>query len=125
MCLARTDLIPFAIASGILSWAVQSCLDWQRKGLAEPDEVLAATRAYRSSMDVLADFLNDCCLIDRKAEVSNPELGKAYQAWCSDNGEKPLSARGLSLALKERGFLQVQAGSNRTRTWQGIGLLNR
>ncbi|PLS83054.1 MAG: hypothetical protein CYG60_22800, partial [Actinobacteria bacterium] len=30
---------------GILAWAVRGCLDWQRDGLAEPEEVKAATEA--------------------------------------------------------------------------------
>jgi putative DNA primase/helicase len=32
---------------GILAWCVRGCLEWQRHGLAEPDEVKAATKKYR------------------------------------------------------------------------------
>src|SRR5207249_4861041 len=36
---------------GILAWAIRGCLDWQREGLGEPDEVRAATAAYRAQQD--------------------------------------------------------------------------
>ncbi|MBV9452643.1 MAG: hypothetical protein JOZ19_00760 [Rubrobacter sp.] len=41
---------------GILAWAVRGCLDWQKNGLGEPEEVRAATEAYRAEMDVLVAF---------------------------------------------------------------------
>ncbi len=33
--------------SGILARAVRGCLNWQKKGLGEPAEVITATEAYR------------------------------------------------------------------------------
>jgi excisionase family DNA binding protein len=37
--------------SGILlAWAVRGCLDWHKNGLGEPEEVRAATEAYRAKI---------------------------------------------------------------------------
>ena len=112
-----------AEAAGRLSWAVTGCLEWQKKGLAEPDEVLAATREYRTDMDILSDFLGDCCVQAPDAQVTSADLNKAYEDWCEKNRHRPMSGRGLGLALKERGFVQERQGSKRVRTWQRLGLI--
>ena len=54
---------------GILTWAVQGCLAWQQYGLQPPAEVRTATDRYQAEMDVLAAFLADCCVLDRKSVV--------------------------------------------------------
>jgi len=38
------------VGPAILKWALDGCLDWQVRGLAPPEAVLAATREYRSEM---------------------------------------------------------------------------
>ena len=38
---------------GILNWAIQGCLEWQREDLGTPDEVTEATNEYRHDMDSL------------------------------------------------------------------------
>ena len=43
--------------SGVLNWALEGCLEWQRKGLGEPEEVRLATEEYREDMDTFAEFL--------------------------------------------------------------------
>ena len=44
----------------ILSWAVMGCLEWQQVGLKEPTEVTVATETYRSEMDILGEFFEEC-----------------------------------------------------------------
>ena len=46
---------------GILNWAVEGCLQWQRQGLRSTPEVQAATHGYQDDMDVLGDFIDECC----------------------------------------------------------------
>jgi len=136
----RIDLIPFTVtipdelqdkelpqklraeATGILNWLVEGCLEWQSKGLAEPAEVTAATRSYRSDMDVLGDFMNDCCVLDPGAHAMSADLNRVYREWCAKNGEAPMSVRRLGLRLKERGFRVELRGNKRLRAWIGIGL---
>ncbi len=108
---------------GILAWAVQGCLKWQRTGLGEPDEVKAATRAYREEQDLVALFLSDCCIIEQHAQVTAKELNAAYQDWCKDSGEKPITAIELGKRLTERG-LRAKKGTGGVRKWLGLGLLS-
>ena len=64
--------------SGILSWAVQGCLEWQESGLSVPDEVRVATDGYRGEMDVLGQFIADCCFVAPSVRAKAPSLYVAY-----------------------------------------------
>lgn len=107
---------------GILRWAVEGCLAWQREGLTEPAAVTAATEAYRTEIDVLEGFLADCCdLSDKRAKTSASDLYKAYEYWCKTNGEYCQSQRWLSRRLDERQLERERTGT--TRYWKGLALL--
>src|SRR5690606_29414262 len=72
-----------AEASGILNWIIEGCLMWQSEGLNPPAAVQDATSAYRSEMDVLAAFLEDCCETGiSEMQVASSRLYDAYKAWC-------------------------------------------
>lgn len=76
----RLHLIPFTITvpperrdkhlqqkllaerDGILAWAVQGCLEWQRQGrLDPPQQVLDATDEYFEEEDAIGEFLDEDC----------------------------------------------------------------
>ena len=42
---------------------------WQAKGLLAPQAVLAATEGYKSEMDTLGYFLEECCIIGANSVV--------------------------------------------------------
>lgn len=105
---------------GILRWAVIGCLRWQGKGLVEPKTVHEATAEYRSEMDVLKAFIEDCCQVSDTSWIASTGLYKSYTNWCDDNGERPLKQRELGLRLRERGFSPAKS-SGGTRIWKGIG----
>ena len=108
---------------GILAWAVQGCLDWQKDGLSAPAEVTEATAAYRAEMDVLADFLTDKCILAPSAAVTKAALFTTYQTWCEVNRERPLGKIAFGARLKERGIADGTTGREKTRAWLGVGLL--
>ncbi len=107
---------------GILAWAVQGCLDWQRHGLKAPDAVTKATAGYQGDMDLLAAWIADCCVIDKTTKAPKKLLYESYCAWCEANGERPETQRKISQRLQERGFTEHKGGAG-TRFWLGIGLL--
>jgi putative DNA primase/helicase len=106
---------------GILRWAVEGCLLWQQEGLGIPEEVRMANDTYRSEMDVIASFIEDCCLVNPLAKVQATQLYKIYQVWCEENGEFPLSQRILGIRLRERGFKAKKSTGNRT-FYFGLGV---
>lgn len=105
---------------GILRWAVDGCLAWQKEGLGVPDAVAAATGAYREEQDVFGAFVADACTLSEHARVSAKELYVAYERWCLQNGEKALSARTVGVRLGERGLRPMKSGA--VRFWSGISL---
>ncbi len=46
---------------GILSWAIQGCLEWQRIGLAPPPAVIEATATYLAEQDAVGRFISERC----------------------------------------------------------------
>ena len=105
---------------GILAWAVEGCLLWQREGLCPPPEVTKATEKYREEMDILADFFVDCCIIGPEHTEKNTDLYKTYCRWCEEQGEKPASQRTFSQSLQERGYRNERTRNG--RIWRGLRL---
>jgi putative DNA primase/helicase len=105
---------------GILAWIVQGCLAWRREGLRAPNEVRQATREYKAEMDLLAGFLDDCCVVHRNAEVGATDLYNAYKGWAETSGERVETQRKFGTRLAERGFAKEKIGG--LVRWFGIGL---
>jgi putative DNA primase/helicase len=113
-----------AEASGILSWAVDGCLKWQREGLGAPRQVRNATNAYREDMDPLKAFMDDLCVVSGEYTCASLELYTAYAEWMKQAGEQHiLTHKDFSKRLNERGF-SCQRMARGVR-WQGIGLLDK
>jgi putative DNA primase/helicase len=108
---------------GILAWAIEGCLLWQREGLSEPEAVTKATAEYREDMDVLGDFIAERCEVGENYQATTTELYNNYETWCLKNGEKPKSAKWLSGQLKDRGF--EPGRSKVTRFWRGVGIVRQ
>ncbi len=105
---------------GILRWAVQGCLDWQRDGLGTPEEVRAATEEYRASMDVLGQFITECCLVGSNYQAETKDLYDAYKLWCVQNREEPITLRKFGQDLTERTYT---ARPSHGKNWRlGIAL---
>jgi putative DNA primase/helicase len=108
--------------AGVLAWAVQGCLQWQKEGLAAPAQVTEATKSYREEMDILGGFLEEKCVINKLVEAKAKDLYQAYLEWCEETGEKALTQRKVGMALTERGFQKEKTRSGIVYT--GIGLLD-
>lgn len=108
--------------AGILRWAVAGCLEWQRLGLAEPEAVAAATRAYRNEEDTLGRFLDDSLVLGGELSIAAVDLRDLYTKWCELNGEKPLSQKLVGAMLRDRGLEPRKVGRAKQSFWFGIGL---
>lgn len=64
--------------TGILSLMVQAALRYQRDGLTPPKKVRAARDEYRNQMDLLAEWLEECCEI---ASDFVCETGHLWESW--------------------------------------------
>lgn len=105
---------------GILAWAVQGCLEWQRGGLKTPAEVKQATNEYQGDMDTIGAFLSECCILTPEVKAKASELYGAYKEWCEAGGEHALSQRCFGLRLTEKGLKSVKSSGN---YWKGVGII--
>ncbi len=95
---------------GIMAWAVQGCLEWIKNGIGEPEEVKAATQEYRNEMDVLSQFISDCCVEKASFKALAKDLYQAYTGWCDSNGEQSLTKRIFGTKLREKGYKPTRIG---------------
>src|SRR5262249_53729711 len=105
---------------GILAWAVQGCLAWQQEGLGEPVEVQQATAHYRAEMDVLGQFIAECCHEEPEYKVRSRDLYETYKRWCEGNGEHvEMSQRAFGSALLAKGY---ESHRSNGIWYRGLGL---
>jgi putative DNA primase/helicase len=109
-----------AEASGILAWMVRGCLDWQKYGLGEPEEVRKATDAYRAEQDLVAGFVAECCFVHPSAKGNPTALHKAYCSW---SGDTLTSQRAFGDRLEDLGYRRDKQGKIGRFHW-GVGLPN-
>ena len=88
----------------ILRWAVEGCILWQKEGLGLPTVVEAATAEYRTEMDLLSVFIENCVVItnDESEKIPASELYTVYKAWARENKEYEMTNRkfGAEIAKK-------------------------
>lgn len=113
---------------GILAWCVRGCLEWQKRGLAEPRDVSNATAEYRDESDPLAEFFAARCALDETAKVPRAWLRTAYDDWCKENGVRyPLSSREFGERLRSRGVndggtMRIAQKPTPVDAWVGVRL---
>lgn len=133
---SRIRLIPFAVSfegredrtlkanllseqAGILAWAVQGCLAWQRDGLGTSKSVQTATAEYRIESDQLARFIEECCVTLQTAQSPARKLYECYRHWAGKGGEETISETSFGLNLIERGFIKEH--TKRGNVYKGVG----
>jgi putative DNA primase/helicase len=98
---------------GILNWAIEGCVEWQRDGLGVPEEVVNVTREYEAEQDTFSAFLEETCVRTPNAQVLSMPLYRKHKMWCEEHGELPVTHKTFAAIMSERGF-------KKTRTRQGF-----
>ncbi|GBD19572.1 hypothetical protein HRbin28_00004 [bacterium HR28] len=108
---------------GILLWMLEGLQRYLQHGLQVPDAVRVATAQYRREQDILADWIESCCVLDPQAVTPFRELYASYTAWCEEQAESPMSSRRFADRLTERGFAATPLpGNARVKARAGIRL---
>lgn len=104
--------------TGILNWAVEGCIKWQREGLKMPSAVEDAVKEYKSEMDVITAFIEECTT-QGPGEVKASDLYKTYVEWAEQNGEYKMS----NTMFGKEVSLRFQKGRGRNGiVYQGLRL---
>lgn len=89
---------------GILNWAIEGCLAWQKTGVKQPKRVADATTGYRSDNDVMAEFIEER-IVDRAGKKVRANIVyKIYREWAIEQGEKPVTNAAFGQELIEQGI---------------------
>ncbi len=122
---------------GILAWAIDGCVQWQRGGLAPPSAVRDATDDYLEAEDALGLWMAESCTVRSTHFDLATNLFASWKGWAEKAGEFPGSQKRFSQALEARGLRpRKQAGTKKAgfegiairllrrsvkATWEGLG----
>ncbi|WP_242300426.1 MULTISPECIES: phage/plasmid primase, P4 family [unclassified Bacillus cereus group] len=109
---------------GILNWAIEGCLKWQRSGLNDPAIVMKATGDYKEEMDILGPFMFECCFKREDVQIEAKDLFEVYANWCFRNGEHQLKNRAFYRILESQGFKRERGNRNKYYI-KGVTLMDR
>lgn len=105
---------------GILRWAIDGCLAWQREGLKPPARVVAATEEYLEAEDALGRWIEEDCDRLPSANTTTNELFASWKTWTERSGEYTGTMRKFSEDVSKRGFARWKSGSR--KGFKGIAL---
>jgi putative DNA primase/helicase len=106
--------------SGILNWAIEGCLEWQRDRLNPPQVVLNATNEYRQESDVVGRFLREETGTKPDTQVRSGLLYERFRVWCEKQGENPLTQKEFNQEMGTKGHrIEKRKDAN---YWVGITL---
>ena len=112
--------------SGILSWIVQGALMYQKEGLKAPKVIEDARNEYKEDMDLLSDWVAECCTVGNGEIATNRELWASWEAYARANGEVKYisSSRALAKRLSTKFEPIKNIGKEYLRGFKGISVKN-
>ena len=116
----REKLAAAEVRSAVLAWAVRGCIEWRRDGLGTCTAVERSTQDYRAEMDRIAGFLDCECELHPAASMPSKDFRAAYEAWCAEQGTRPLAGKEVAERLRALGVELTRTGQ--ARRYQGIRL---
>ena len=116
--LLATKLIPEY--PGILAWMVRGSLQYLQRGLDPPPVVKEAVEEYQRDEDILADFVDECCVVGEGFQVGATALYDIFERWWKKNVSKNAPKQKRFGSLMGRRFQRKKDGVYK---YIGIGLL--
>lgn len=106
--------------SGILNWALAGLQDYLAHGLQTPQSVLNDTQEYQLESDVLAQFIEACCVTDKTFKEKSAALYDAFSKFCDASGRVPYNTTRFGKALAVKGFESYK--SSGLMAYKGLAL---
>ena len=93
---------------GILAWAIDGCLEWNRMGLGVPASVMKATQEYFEEEDTVGRWSAERVARGVDGFVRSTTLFEDWCQWCSQTNETPGTHKRFSQNLKSRGWASTR-----------------
>jgi len=100
-------------AKGILAWAVRGSIQWSRRGLETPDNILLFTKQYRSENDLVGLWIDEKCVTGTNYTSPSKELWSSFSKWLRDGGFRvdEWNRTRFGRSLTARGFDPIKNSS--------------
>lgn len=107
----------------IMAWLAHGAAEYAARGLREPDKVKAATKTYEASTDTVGRFVDEMCILGggEHVKVQTNRVRTAYEAWCSQEADTPVSAKAFTMQLTGR-FPIGKSRDNKSRFYTNVSL---
>ncbi|WP_285690985.1 phage/plasmid primase, P4 family [Actinoplanes sp. NBRC 103695] len=113
-------------APAVLAWIIAGAAAYHHGGLREPVSVSSATEAYARDQDTVGRFVDEQCHRQPGSVGVRTAVGVlrgAYEQWCEQLGERPVSAKRLTQELQSRFGVADARGGKGQRFYTGVALL--
>lgn len=88
--------------NAILHWAVEGYLMWQHSGLQEPQCIKDQRSEYRTEMDSIEAFIQECCTLDNHVSTQASTIFQAYKDWANMNNQYMMSSTKFGREISKR-----------------------
>lgn len=107
---------------GVLSLIVRYALRFQASGLKQPDVVKAARDSYRNQMDLLAEWLEECCETGEGKTCESNHLWLSWEKFAKERGILNYVRSSVALGRRLDARFSTFKGSRGVRMRLGIAL---
>lgn len=105
------DALIAECAPGVLQWAIDGCVEYQRVGLKDPASVVETSARYFQAEDVFGSWLEECTDPDSRDNFTlSRELFQSYCVWTEQQKGRPLTEPKWRMVMDERGFEVLKVG---------------
>ena len=107
---------------GILALIVRAGMRYRQSGLNPPAKVLAASADYRKDMDLLGEWIEECCDIDENLHTKVSDLWESWETYARRRGLVRFISSSKALGRRLDSRFPSDKGSKGVRIRRGIGL---
>lgn len=108
---------------GVFAWIVEGAQAYLAQGLAQPPAVRAARDQYRSQMDLLSEWMDECCITSPECGETIKNLWLSWESWARERGMLHYIKSSVALGRRlDQRFPSVRDSSGAARLRQGIAL---
>jgi putative DNA primase/helicase len=105
--------------SGIMNWAIEGCLDWQKQGLNPPQVILDQLEHYQKDMDTIQKYVDAELVMQPEGKLNTSDLYANYRDWCRRMGCAVEDDRAFKSSMER--IDGVSYGRNsKIRFWRGV-----
>lgn len=107
---------------GILALLVRAALRYQDKGLTTPDNLSVARKDYREDMDLLSEWMDECCETGPGHECKSMDLWDSWRMFAERRNQLKYITSSISLGRRLETKFKARKAPGGIRVREGISL---